>query len=116
MEGKTKRNGSTSITDVQQIRRYLGQADPHRVAELADQWAGDVGGDAGLAAVEGLVPAADQRTQRAGRLLGPVLAGVDLSSVLQVAKDVRAADLVTADAGEGPCCRRRCSGRAPPPR
>src|SRR5450759_5102630 len=44
----------------------------------------------------------DQRTQRAGRLLGPVLAGVDLSGVLQVAKDVRAADLVTADAGEGP--------------
>src|SRR5664280_2141004 len=36
----------------------LGQADPHRVAELADQWAGDVGGEAGLAAVEGLVPAA----------------------------------------------------------
>jgi hypothetical protein len=74
---------------VQQIRRYLGQADPHRVAELADQWVGDVGGDAGLAAVEGLVPAADQRTQRAGRLLGLVLAGVDLSGVLPVAKDVR---------------------------
>src|SRR5450759_4509680 len=33
---------------------------------------------------------------------GQCLAGVDLSGVLQVAKDVRAADLVTADAGEGP--------------
>jgi len=116
MEGKTKRNGSTSITDVQQIRRYLGQADPHRVAELADQWAGDVGGDAGLAAVEGLVPAADQRTQRAGRLLGPVLAGVDLSGVLQVAKDVRAARSGDRRCRRRPCCRRRCSGRAPPPR
>src|SRR5664280_2055367 len=64
------------------LRRYVGQAFPDRRSRP----------------VTVLRPGAPARGTPARASAGRV----DLSGVLQVAKDVRAADLVTADAGEGP--------------
>lgn len=55
------------------------------MTELADQRISDILGDLGQAGVLGGVPGADQAAQRTLRLEGPMLVGVDLGRVGEVA-------------------------------
>ena len=79
----------------------VGQSDRSSVAQPAQQRVADVDADRVVALYAGLVGFVDQGAERVGDLDRPHLVGVDLRGVVEIAQQMRGAQLVDQRAERG---------------
>lgn len=76
---------------------HLRQADPNALTELEDERGADRPADLGQTVLVGVVPDADQTTQRALRLRRPMRVGVGLLGVGDIAQQMRGTGLMPGE-------------------